>query len=71
MVAYAQIQHKKQPALWKINTLVFLKTLSRIFYGPLSQTIFQSNSEPRLSTSKSNNQSNKKAPTENHPNIYV
>lgn len=36
MVAYAQMQHKKKLALRIINTLVFLKTLSIFFYGPLS-----------------------------------
>lgn len=51
---------KKKSALRIINTLVFLKTLWRFFYGPLSQTIFQGNSEPLLSTSKSHNQPTRK-----------
>lgn len=38
------------------DTQVFLRTFSRSFCGPLSQTIFQGNSEPLLSTSKSTNQ---------------
>lgn len=65
------MKKKKKSALRIINTLVFLKTFSRFFCGPLSQTIFQGNSEPLLSTSKSNNQPNKRTLTENHPNIYV
>lgn len=69
MTAYAQIQHEKKISFK--DTPVFLRTFSRSFCGPLSQTIFQGNSEPLLSTSKSTKQPTKKTPTENHPNIYV
>lgn len=55
MTAYAQIQHEKKKISFK-DTQVFLRTFSRSFCGPLSQTIFQGNSEPLLSTSKSTNQ---------------